>query len=70
MARAIFGADSIDSGEILVRSRFTFARRDAVEQGIGYLSEDRKRYGLALGMDVEANVVLAAFDKFCVRWAG
>ncbi len=45
-------------------SRFTFARRDAVEQGIGYLSEDRKRYGLALGMDVEANVVLAAFDKF------
>ncbi len=35
-----------------------------MEQGIGYLSEDRKRYGLALGMDVEANVVLAAFDKF------
>jgi len=37
---------------------------DAVQHGIGYLSEDRKRYGLALGMDVEENVVLAAFKKF------
>ncbi len=66
VARAIFGADSIDSGEILVQGQPVHIRtpRDAVEQGIGYLSEDRKRYGLALGMDVEANVVLAAFDKF------
>ncbi|TMF28572.1 MAG: sugar ABC transporter ATP-binding protein, partial [Chloroflexi bacterium] len=37
---------------------------DAVHLGIGYLSEDRKRYGLALGMDVETNIVLAAFRKF------
>ncbi len=32
--------------------------------GIGYLSEDRKRYGLALGLDVEANIALASFDQF------
>ncbi len=38
--------------------------RDAVRHGIGYLSEDRKRYGLALGMDVESNIVLASFQKF------
>jgi ribose transport system ATP-binding protein len=38
--------------------------RDAVGYGIGYLSEDRKRYGLALGMDVESNVVLASFKRF------
>ncbi len=38
--------------------------KEAVKYGIGYLSEDRKRYGLALGMDVETNVVLAAFKKF------
>ena len=37
---------------------------DAVRHGIGYLSEDRKRYGLALGMDVEENIVLASFRKF------
>ena len=37
--------------------------------GIGYLSEDRKRYGLALGMDVETNIVLATFASSC-GWAG
>jgi ribose transport system ATP-binding protein len=37
---------------------------DAVKHGIAYLSEDRKRYGLALGMDVEANIVLATLQKF------
>ncbi|HXF61923.1 MAG TPA: sugar ABC transporter ATP-binding protein [Caldilineaceae bacterium] len=71
VARAVFGADPIDSGEILVRGRPAHIRnpRDAVRAGIGYLSEDRKRYGLALGMDVEANVVLAAFQKF-LGWLG
>jgi ribose transport system ATP-binding protein len=37
---------------------------DAVRHSIAYLSEDRKRYGVALGMDVENNIVLAAFGKF------
>ena len=37
-------------------------RRSAA--GIAYLSEDRKRYGLALGMDVESNIVLATLGKF------
>jgi ribose transport system ATP-binding protein len=35
-----------------------------VSAGIAYLSEDRKRYGLALKMDVETNIVLATFRKF------
>ena len=66
VARAIFGADPIDSGEIYVQGKRVHIKspRDAVRHGIGYLSEDRKRYGLALGMDVEANIVLAAFEKF------
>jgi ribose transport system ATP-binding protein len=66
VARAIFGADRIDSGDIYVRGRKVRIRspKDAVQCGIGYLSEDRKRFGLALGMDVETNVVLAAFRKF------
>jgi monosaccharide ABC transporter ATP-binding protein, CUT2 family (TC 3.A.1.2.-) len=66
VARAIFGADPLDSGEIYVAGKRVDIRnpRDAVRCGIGYLSEDRKRYGLALGMNVEANVVLAAFQKF------
>ena len=36
----------------------------AVAAGIAYLSEDRKRYGLALKMDVETNIVLATFRRF------
>jgi ribose transport system ATP-binding protein len=35
-----------------------------VRHGIAYLSEDRKRYGLALPMDVEANVVMASLSRF------
>jgi ribose transport system ATP-binding protein len=66
VARAVFGADPLDSGEIFVHGKKIDIRhpRDAVRHGIGYLSEDRKRYGLALGMDVEANIVLASFEKF------
>jgi ribose transport system ATP-binding protein len=71
VARAIFGADPIDSGEVLINGQPVHIKHpsDAVEHGIGYLSEDRKRYGLALGMDVEANIVLASFDKF-LGWLG
>ncbi|MCB0072070.1 MAG: sugar ABC transporter ATP-binding protein [Caldilineaceae bacterium] len=69
VARAIFGADPIDSGEITVNGKRVAIKSpgDAVHHGIGYLSEDRKRYGLALGMDVEANIVLASYEDFLQR---
>jgi len=62
----VFGADPHDSGEILVHGKPVTIRtpNDAVRFGIAYLSEDRKRYGLALPMDVEANVVMASLRKF------
>ena len=71
VARAVFGADRADSGEILVHGKPVqiASPSDAVRHGIGYLSEDRKRFGLALGMDVESNVVLASLRKF-VGWLG
>ena len=37
---------------------------DAVRAGIGYLSEDRKRFGLALGMSVRDNVGMASLARF------
>lgn len=66
VARAIFGADPLDSGEIYINGQKAniASPRDAVRYGIGYLSEDRKRYGLALGLDVEANIALASFRQF------
>jgi ribose transport system ATP-binding protein len=64
--RAVFGADPRDSGEILVHGTKVDIKspQDAVSQGIAYLSEDRKRYGLALPMDVEANTSMASMPRF------
>lgn len=66
VARSIFGADKCDSGEIYIDGRKVNIKspEDAVSNGIGYLSEDRKRYGLTLGMDVESNIVLASMKDF------
>ena len=65
-ARAVFGADPVESGTIEVHGRRVdiTSPADAVAQGIGYLSEDRKRYGLALNLTVRDNVALATFDRF------
>jgi ribose transport system ATP-binding protein len=70
VVRAIFAADSPESGEVLVKGQPVTIRtpEDAVRHGIAYLSEDRKRYGLALGMDVETNTVLASLSRFANRF--
>ena len=66
LARAIFGADPITSGEVLLEGKKLdlHSPGDAVRRGIAYLSEDRKRYGLALDLDVETNTVLASFERY------
>ena len=66
LARAVFGADRIDAGEVFVRGRKVSIRspEDAVAHGIGYLSEDRKHFGLATGMDVETNIALPNMKRF------
>jgi ribose transport system ATP-binding protein len=66
VARAVFGADPIDSGEVYVHGKKINVRSpgDAVHAGIAYLSEDRKRFGLALGMDVKDNNALATMRRF------
>jgi len=66
VARAVFGADPIDSGEIWVQGRRVAIShpRHAVAAGIGYLSEDRKRFGLALGLGVASNSLMACLTRF------
>jgi ribose transport system ATP-binding protein len=65
-ARAIFGADEVQSGSIEIRGRRVFIRtpEDAVANGIGYLSEDRKRFGLAVNLSLKDNVTMATYDLF------
>lgn len=66
VARAIFGADAFESGEIFIRGSKVQIRNpnDAVKHGIGYLSEDRKRFGLLVDMDVRTNVTVASYGKY------
>ncbi len=61
VARAIFGADPIDSGEIRVNGKAVKIRspRHAISLGIGLVTEDRKALGLVLGMAVRENISLA-----------
>src|SRR5690606_13850289 len=66
VARAIFGADRREGGEIWVHGKRVgiATPRDAVAHGIGYLSEDRKHFGLATGLDVRNNIALASLERF------
>jgi ribose transport system ATP-binding protein len=66
VARVIFGADKRESGEIFVngQQREINSPSEAVKAGIGYLSEDRKHFGLVLGMDVRTNISLASIFDF------
>lgn len=66
VARLIFGADKMDSGKIYVNGKEVTINspKDAVNAGIGYLSEDRKRFGLIVDKSVEENTVLSTLEKF------
>src|SRR5215204_253644 len=61
LARAVFGADRIDSGTIELDGRKLHIRgpQNAINAGIGYLTEDRKGEGLALQLGVDQNITLA-----------
>ncbi|MET8231449.1 multiple monosaccharide ABC transporter ATP-binding protein [Micromonospora sp. NPDC005298] len=53
------------SGRLFVRGREVQARTvaEAIDNGIAYVTEDRKRYGLNLIDDVRRNVSAAALDR-------
>ena len=64
--RALVGADpatvrriELNGASIAIRSP-----SDAVRHGIGYLSEDRKAFGLAVGLSVADNAVLPSLKAF------
>jgi ribose transport system ATP-binding protein len=61
LARAVFGADAIDAGTIELDGEKLkiHSPRDAIDAGIGYVTEDRKGEGLALQLGIEPNITLA-----------
>lgn len=65
-ARAIFGADPKTGGTIYINGKKVEIQtpQDAVNCGIGYLSEDRKRYGIVVQKSVAENSTMANLDHF------
>lgn len=65
MARAVFGADKKDSGEISISGRKVDIHNpnDSIRHGLGYLPEDRKKQGLFLKMMIKTNVSAASLEK-------
>jgi ribose transport system ATP-binding protein len=61
LGRAIFGADSIQSGEIILNGApiAIHSPSDAIRAGIAYLSENRKEEGLAVKMRLAENITMA-----------
>ena len=64
--RAIFGVDSISSGEIYVENSKVKINspKDAINYGIGLVPESRKEQGLALDLAVDANISLTTLDNY------
>ena len=64
LARTIFGLTPADEGEILLRGEPINIKSppQAIERGIAYLPEDRRRHGVILEMPISANITLASLD--------
>ncbi|HEX7898497.1 MAG TPA: sugar ABC transporter ATP-binding protein [Planctomycetota bacterium] len=69
LARVLFGLAPATSGAIRVAGREARIRTpsDAVELGIGYVPEDRRRHGVILDLPVAANTTLAVLRRISRR---
>ena len=65
-ARALFGAYPKEGGDIYVNGQKVEIKtpQDAVKCGIGYLSEDRKRYGIVVQKTVAENSTMATLENY------
>lgn len=70
IARAIFGLDKYDSGEIILKgSRLEIkSPEDAIRNGIGYVSEDRKALGFIPALSIKENISLSSLANFSKAW--
>src|SRR5205814_4349620 len=68
-ARAIFGADPLDSGRIFLNGKQVNVRTpaDAIANRVALVPEDRKRHGIFACLSVRENVVVSALRQFSRR---
>jgi ribose transport system ATP-binding protein len=64
LLRAIFGADRVDDGEMMLYGRrySPSSPAGAVKSGVGFVPEDRKREGLVAAFTVSQNLSLPNYD--------
>jgi ribose transport system ATP-binding protein len=69
LGRAIFGADPINSGDVIMNGhKLTLGSpSDAISAGIAYLSENRKEDGLAVKMQIAENITMANVQEISSR---
>lgn len=70
LLRAIFGLDAVRQGRITVHTVATphATPRQRIAQGLGFLSEDRKAEGLALGQSIADNLTYSRLKPYA--WLG
>jgi rhamnose transport system ATP-binding protein len=66
LARVLFGITPADTGTISLGGRSVSIQspREAVEHGIGYVPEDRRRHGVILEMPIAANMTMSIHPTF------
>jgi rhamnose transport system ATP-binding protein len=69
VALALFGIQPATAGTILLngQERTIQSPRDAMANGIAYLSEDRRQLGLSLPMSIAANISLPSLKRYLNR---
>jgi simple sugar transport system ATP-binding protein len=71
LALSLFGMNPPDSGDVLLGGRplKLASNRDAIEQGIAYVSEDRLSLGLVMDQSIGANMIITILGEL-VDWSG
>ncbi|MBO0458211.1 sugar ABC transporter ATP-binding protein [Enterococcus hulanensis] len=67
--RLIFGADRAKSGTIKLSDKSVTIKSpvDAIRNGVGLLTEDRKHQGLMLGLSIEDNITITHLKQFVLN---
>lgn len=66
LVRALFGAEPILSGDVILegQSLLPLSPARAIDAGIGFVTEDRKEEGLILDLSVRQNITLPSLRRF------
>jgi ABC-type sugar transport system ATPase subunit len=71
LGRGIFGIEPLENGEIYLNGKQLriHCSKDAISNGIGYLTENRKEQGLFLKMAIRNNCIAPSLKSFA-NWLG